>query len=156
MVEYTDYTTSFVVDRTPLEVFTAVNDVRGWWSRDLDGTTDALGAEFVFRAKDIHRSRIAVTGFVPGERVVWTVVENYMNFIDDQTEWVGTEIRFEITPTAAGTELRFTHHGLVPDYECFDICSNAWGFYINSSLRELLVTGEGQPIARADELDPAT
>ena len=31
-------------------------------------------------------------------------------------------------------EIRFTHLGLVPDYECFDNCSDAWGFYINDSL----------------------
>ena len=35
--------------------------------------------------------------------------------------------------------------GLVPEFECFDNCSNAWGFYINGSLRDLIITGKGEP-----------
>ncbi len=146
------YTTTLVVEQTPREAFDAINDVRGWWSRDLDGRTDAVGDEFTFRAKDIHRSRIRITELVPGERVVWRVLDNYMNFVQDQTEWKDTEIRFDIASTDDGTQIRFTHAGLVPDYECFDICSNAWGFYINASLRGLITTGAGEPILEEDGL----
>jgi len=46
------------------------------------------------------------------------------------------------------TEIRFTHEGLVPEYECFNVCSNAWGSYINGSLRSLIRTGEGYPNPR--------
>jgi hypothetical protein len=144
------YATTLVVEQTPREAFDAINDVRGWWSEDLEGRTDVVGEEFTFRAKDIHRSRIRITELIPGERVVWRVLDNYMNFVHDQTEWKDTEIRFDIARTDDGTEIRFTHAGLVPDYECFDICSNAWGFYINSSLRELITTGAGEPILKED------
>ena len=57
----------------------------------------------------------------------------------------GTDIVFEISANAAQTEVRFTHVGLIPDHECFENCSTAWGFYITSSLRSLIATGEGQP-----------
>lgn len=86
-----------------------------------------------------------VTELVPGEKVVWQVVDNHMTFIEDQREWLGTEIRFELFPADGGTELRFTHDGLVPTYECFDICRNAWSFYVGESLRRLAATGEGEP-----------
>jgi len=76
---------------------------------------------------------------------VWLVEDAYLNFTEDPAEWKGTEITFEIADRAGQTEIRFTHLGLVPDYECFDACSSAWGFYINVSLRSLITTGTGHP-----------
>jgi hypothetical protein len=73
------------------------------------------------------------------------VLDGYLNFTQDKTEWTGTDITFDISANDAGTEVRFTHAGLVPAYECFDSCSNAWSFYINTSLRNLITTGAGQP-----------
>lgn len=43
------------------------------------------------------------------------------------------------------TQIVFTHKGLVPEYECFDVCSNAWSHYIGESLLSLIATGKGQP-----------
>lgn len=42
-------------------------------------------------------------------------------------------------------EVRFAHVGLAPQYECYEVCSNAWGGYLGCSLRNLINTGEGQP-----------
>ena len=139
------YTTSFTVDRTPDQVFDAINDVRGWWMTTVDGDNRAVGDEFSYRVPDVHFCRMRVTELVPGEKVVWQVVENRMTFIDDQSEWIGTEIRFELSGKDGGTEVRFTHDGLVPSYECFDVCRNAWTFYVGDSLRSLAATGEGKP-----------
>ena len=52
---------------------------------------------------------------------------------------------FEIEVRDGQTEIRFTHVGLVPEYECFDICSNSWDFYLYTSLRALIRTGRGLP-----------
>ena len=138
------YTTTFTVDRTPAEVFAAVNDVRGWWGKDVEGRTDEVGADFVFEVKDVHYSKIRVTELVPGEQVVWRVVDAHLAFVEDTKEWEDTEIRFEISERGDATELRFTHVGLLPEVECYDACSNAWAFYVGS-LRNLITTGEGQP-----------
>lgn len=142
------FTTAFSVDRTPQEAFEAITDVRGWWSEEIVGVTDQVGGEFDHRYQDVHRCRIRVTELVPGQRVAWRVLDNYFNFIDDQTEWKDTEIIFEISETDSGAEVRFTHVGLVPRYECYDVCSNAWSGYINGSLRDLINTGKGQPNPR--------
>ena len=33
----------------------------------------------------------------------------------------------------------------MPAYECYDVCSNAWGQYITGSLGKLITTGKGEP-----------
>ena len=62
----TSFTTTFSVDRSPQQVFDAINDVRAWWSAEIDGPTDVEGEAFTFRVKDLHRSLIRVTELVPG------------------------------------------------------------------------------------------
>jgi hypothetical protein len=140
-----DYTIAFSVDQSPDEVFAAVNDVRGWWSGEIDGPTDQPGAEFTYRYKDIHFSTQKITEFLPGRKVVWHVVDSRVNFVKDKTEWNGTDVVFEIARKDGRTELRFTHVGLVPAFECYGGCSGAWGFHISDSLRSLITAGKGQP-----------
>jgi hypothetical protein len=137
--------TTFSVDQSPEEVLDAINNVQGWWSEEIDGSSDKLGAEFKFHHKDPHRSTQKITEFVPGKKVVWHLSEARLNFVKDKTEWNGTEVVFEITRKDGKTELGFTHVGLVPAFECYGDCSGAWGFYINNSLCSLITTGKGQP-----------
>jgi hypothetical protein len=138
-------TYTFTVDQTPEEAFAAVIDVRGWWSGEIDGGTGKLGDEFTYRYKDVHSSKQRITELIPGKKVVWLVLDSYLKFIQDKTEWNGTQVIFEVSKQGNKTEIRFTHQGLVPEVECFGACSNAWGFYINGSLRSLITTGKGEP-----------
>jgi uncharacterized protein YndB with AHSA1/START domain len=140
-----DFTSSFTVDRTPEEVFSAINDVRGWWSGNIEGNTEALGSEFTYRYEDVHYTKQKISEFLPNSRVVWHIEEAFLNFTAEPDEWVGTDITFEITPKGAETELQFTHRGLVPEFECFEACSSAWGFYVTKSLKSLITTGRGEP-----------
>jgi uncharacterized protein YndB with AHSA1/START domain len=147
-----NFTTTISVDQSPEEVFEAINNVRGWWSEELDGSTDQTGVEFKFQHKDVHRSIQKIIELVPGKKVVWHISDSQLNFVKDKTEWTGTEVVFEITRKDSKTELQFTHVGLVPAFECYGGCSSAWNFYINDSLRALIRTGKGQPIKKdADE-----
>ena len=149
------FATTLSVEATPDEAYAAINDVRGWWSQDVDGRTDVVGATFAFRGnqdgRNVHRARIEVTELVPAERVVWQVVDNWMGFIDDQSEWKDTRIVFEISATQDGTQIRFSHLGLVSAYECYDVCFNAWTFFLQDSLRALITTGLGDPMKRLAE-----
>jgi hypothetical protein len=145
-----DYTTTISVDRTPQEAFEAITNVRGWWSQEVEGVTDQVGGEFDYHYKDVHRCMVRVTELVPGQKVVWHILDNYFNFIDDQAEWKDTKVVFEISAKDGGAEVGFTHVGLVPQYECYDVCTNAWAGYINGSLRNLINTGTGQPNPKED------
>jgi hypothetical protein len=138
-------TLTFSVEQSPEQVFDAVNNVRAWWSGDIAGETDRLGAEFTYRYKDVHRSTQKITEFVRAKKVVWHVADAELNFVKDRDEWNGTDIVFEIARKGGKTELRFTHVGLVPAFECYGGCSGAWGFYVGDSLHSLITTGKGAP-----------
>ncbi len=140
-----DFTAAISVDQTPEEAFNAISNVRGWWSENIEGRTDKLGAEFSYHYQDAHFCKIKIAELVPGKKIAWHVLDNSFNFAKDKNEWKDTDIIFEISRKGNKTEVRFTHRGLVPEYECFDVCSNAWGSYINGSLRNLIATGRGKP-----------
>jgi hypothetical protein len=171
-----DFTTTFIVDQTPEKVFNAITNVRGWWSEEIEGSTDKLNDEFNYHFEDIHRCRMKITELIPDQKVVWLVLDNYfkpgifkdtsklmsewdakrqnsdgshsspgIELIHDKAEWVDTKISFEISTKENKTQLRFTHIGLVPEYECFEVCVSGWTHYIRESLFQLITTGKGQP-----------
>lgn len=139
------YSTSYLVAAAPERVFEAINSPEAWWMTQIQGQNAAVDDEFGYRVEGVHHVRMQVAELVPASRVVWRVVDNWMGFIQDQSEWVGTLIRFELSEKDGGTELVFTHEGLVPEYECFDVCVNSWAMYINGSLKELILTARGRP-----------
>ncbi len=149
-----NYTTSFTVDHSPEEVFNAINNVRGWWSENVEGDTDKQNAVFYYHYQDVHRCTFKITELVPGKKVKWRVLLNDFSFIKDKAEWNGTEVVFEISRKADKTEVRFTHAGLVPEYECYDVCEDAWNTYINHSLYDLITKGKGDPTQK-DQKDRA-
>ncbi|HYV90159.1 MAG TPA: SRPBCC domain-containing protein [Chitinophagales bacterium] len=140
-----NFTTTILVDQSPKEVFNAINNVRGWWSEEIEGSTDKLNDEFTYHYEDVHRCKMKLIEVVPDKKVVWLVMDNYFKFTKDSSEWKGNKIIFEITRKDNKTQLQFTQVGLVPEYECYDICENSWNNYIHMSLRNLIATGKGQP-----------
>jgi uncharacterized protein YndB with AHSA1/START domain len=138
-----DFTTAFSIDKTPEEVFAAINDVRSWWTGEIDGRTDVVGAVFTYRHKDIHRTTHEITELVPNKRVVWHVTASDLSSFADRHEWDGTDIVFDLTKKGDTTEVRFTHVGLVPTIECYDRCSRAWSFFIADSLKERITSRRG-------------
>ena len=143
-MEQQDFTTSILIDQTPMEAFDAINNVRAWWPGEIEGNTTKLNDEFIYRYKKIHYSKQKLVEVIPGKKVVWLVTDSSLNFVENKTEWTGTKIIFEISEKNNKTQIRFTHQGLVPQYECFDSCSNAWGDIIKNGLRRLITEGKGQ------------
>ncbi len=146
-MENQNFTTAILVDQSPEEVFNAIINVREWWSEEIEGSTDKLNDEFNYHYEDVHRCKMKLTEVVPNLKVVWLVMENHFSFTEDKTEWTGTKVIFEVSKQDNKTHLRFTHLGLVPEYECFETCKEGWSNYIQNSLYSLITTGKGKPNA---------
>ncbi|CAM3427124.1 SRPBCC family protein [Flavobacterium chungbukense] len=142
-----DFTTTIIVNKSPEEVFKAIQNVRGWWSEEIEGKTANEGDEFNYHYEDIHRCKIKLIQVIPNQKVVWLIEENYFNFTKDDTEWTNTKAVFDISKQENKTQLIFTHIGLVPDYECYEVCKSGWTNYIQNSLKKLIETGKGEPNA---------
>lgn len=149
---HADFTTTFEVDETPEAVFQAINNVRGWWSEEVEGITDEIGKTFFYHYKDVHLCKMKVIALEPGKKVEWLVTDNEFNFVEDKTEWVGNRIVFDISRADGKTMVKFTHYGLVPEYACYQVCFDAWTSYIQGSLKNLITTGQGQPNTKEEGL----
>lgn len=145
------FTTSFLVNQTPKEAFDAISHVSGWWTENIEGHSQQLNDEFEVRFGDVHYSRQKLTEVVPEKKIVWLITDSRLNFLKDKSEWTNTRVSFEIIERNKQTEVRFTHLGLVPRVECYSACSNAWGDYINQSLRNFIATGKGKPTKKEVE-----
>lgn len=108
-----DFTTTLLINQSAREVFNAINNVRGWWSEEIEGSTDKLNDEFTYHYKDVHLSKMKLIEMISNEKVVWLVMDNHFNFTKDKNEWKGNKIIFEITEKDNKTQLQFTQLGLV-------------------------------------------
>ncbi|MGJ1240855.1 MULTISPECIES: SRPBCC family protein [Sphingobacterium] len=145
MMKKDDFKISITVEAGAQRVFEAINNVRGWWSQNIEGPTAALHDEFIYHYQDVHRCRIRIETMETDRKVVWRVLENYFKFTQDEREWTNSSIIFDIVEDEGTTTLHFTHRGLNSQMECYQVCHDAWTYYIADSLRQLILTGLGQP-----------
>ncbi|MEO8769883.1 MAG: SRPBCC domain-containing protein [Ferruginibacter sp.] len=134
-----NFTTTLLVDQTPTEAFEAIKNVRGWWSglhsEAFSGNSDKLNDEFTFRAGDsAHYTKQKLVALIPDKKITWLVTESKLTFVENQTEWTGTKISFDISKENNKTKIVFTHEGLVPELECYNSCTPAWTQYIQERL----------------------
>ncbi len=138
-----NFTTTIEVPNSAEEVFTAINNVRGWWQGDINGHTQNLNDEFTYEMAPYHVTKQKVVEWVPNKKLVWLVTESSINFVADKKEWLNTTISFDIIAGTNKTQLIFTHQGLVPEIECYGGCSGAWEQLIQKSLYSLITRGKG-------------
>lgn len=140
-----DYSASFLTKQDPASVYRAITNFRAWWSQQIEGNTDTLNETFFYHYKDVHMCKIRLIEAVPNKRLVYHILDNHFSFIEDKTEWINTKLVFEISSAGAETKVTFTHEGLNATHECYEVCNDSWGNYINKSLYNLITSGEGAP-----------
>ena len=144
-METSDFVSTLLVNQTPEVAFQAIKNISKWWSEAIEGNTDKVNDEFIYHYKDVHYCKMKLVEMVPNQKLVWLVLDNYFKFTKDKSEWIGTKLVFNISQKDDQTEMKFTHEGLVPQYECYEICREAWTNYIQNNLHSLITTGKGQP-----------
>jgi len=53
-------------------------------------------------------------------------------------EWLNTILQFQISEERNITSIKFTHKGLLPELECFEVCKNGWDYFFLKSLKKYL------------------
>ena len=143
-MEKQDFTTTILVDQTPTHAFNAINNVREWWSKNVDGNTEKLNDVFTYLSRDTWVT-FKIIESVTDKKIVWRVTDCYLPSFKDKTEWKNTDVVFEISEHENSTQINFTHIGLVPEVECYNACIKGWTQYVTVSLLNLLSKGKGQP-----------
>jgi len=142
------YKQSFIIKANPAMVYAALTTprgLRGWWTQDCDITAE-VGGTIHFRFGRTHKE-MRIERLEPNREVRWLCTGAHIdvNHLTHKDEWVSTQIVFRLTPDGNGhTRLVFEHLGLVPAFECYDLCSDGWRYFLNS-LQQFVETGHGTP-----------
>lgn len=141
-----DYQKSIIVQKPVGEVFTAITEhISNWWTNDLSGSASQTGDRFMI-AFGKTKKTMEITEVIPNEKVVWRCVEAYidMDSLENKSEWVDTDLIWNLNTDQQTTTLSFLHKGLNKNLQCYDVCENGWNTFL-SSLEMYLNTGQGKP-----------
>ena len=144
-MENKDFTCSITANVTAKQAADAISQVSAWWAKNTEGHSAELEDVFTVRFGETFVT-FKITEFIPDTKIVWTVIDNYLPWLNNKTEWADTKVIFEISATENNqTSIHFTHQGLTPQVECYNDCFAGWTGHITGSLLNLLTTGKGQP-----------
>lgn len=135
------YSTSLAVKSSAAKVLEALSTkIEDWWG-DQDKPAQQLGDIFTISWGEPWY-QFKVVEYIPNKKVVWECIDSNQ-IIGDlegvQKEWVGTQLKWTInTVNENEIELHFKHEGLVPEFICYDVCSNTWDSFIAVNLKEYL------------------
>ena len=127
------------------DVYTALTEQAGlksWWSEHsvIEPTVGSQGRVSFYNNAVTFKFR--VEELIPGEKVVWAMVEG-------PPDWLDTTITWSLSADEGQTMLHFAHRGFASTDGNFAGVNYNWGWYI-TSLKFLLEKGEGMPHTDAD------
>ena len=144
------YSTEIQISAKPESVYKAITkDIDKWWT-ELSNQALQVGDPLVVRFEKTTSWVMTVSEAIQNRSLVWKVTEanHELDGISAKDEWKGTTITWNIDETETGSKITFTHEGLVPALECYDICEAGWDYFLGS-LKNYLETGKGNPYQQA-------
>ena len=139
-----NFHTRITVNAGAKEAMKKINQVDLWWAKNFTGRAEQLNDQFSVRFGETFVD-FRISEFVPEKKVVWKVTDCNLHWINNKKEWNGTDVVFELSGNANGTEIDFTHIGLVPGVECYNDCEVGWTGHITQSLVKFINEGKGMP-----------
>ena len=142
------YNKKVLISSDSKEIFTAINqNVQQWWG-NTDTPVSKVGHEFT-TCFDKTYWKFRIIDLTPYRKIVWKCFEArhvHNGYNDIEKEWVGTFVHWTIESISSKeSELSFSHDGLTPDLNCYEICTPAWDRFVTQSLKSFVETGVGMP-----------
>jgi len=135
---------AITVNASAAEAMKRISEVNLWWAKNFTGSAEKLDDKFSVHFGDTFVD-FQISELIPNQKVVWTVTDCNLHWINAKKEWKGTRVIFEITAEDTRNKIDFTHAGLVPGIECYNDCEEGWTGHITGSLVNLINNGKGNP-----------
>lgn len=139
-----DYTCSIQGSVPAKEAYDKIARVSEWWAKNFEGNAQKLGDTFTVRFGETFVD-FKISEAVPDRRIVWQVANCNLHWLKDKTEWNGTSVAWDLSPSNGTTTVTLTHHGLTPEVECYGVCENGWNGHVQNSFLQFLIGGKGVP-----------
>ncbi|MCE4314388.1 SRPBCC domain-containing protein [Xanthomonas hortorum pv. gardneri] len=139
---------SIVIAAAPEVVSAALSEPRQlarWWTREVSLGNGRVRLDW---SRQGWRVGLSIDEGADHRLVCWRCHDSNML---DSDAWKGTVMRFELHSTSQGTQVEFVQSGY-RESPCKEACARGWRFFLGSSLKRYVETGEGMP--SADMLAP--
>ena len=139
-----NYHSSISANISPAEALEKISRVDEWWALNFEGSAKSLDDIFTVRFGTTWVT-FKITEAIQDKKIAWHVIDCYLPWLNDKTEWTGTTVVFEVSDKDNFTTIDMTHIGLVPEAECYNDCEKGWDGHIKESLFTLITEGKGMP-----------
>ncbi|MGN6616135.1 MAG: SRPBCC family protein [Ilyomonas sp.] len=142
--DYKNFHRTITVNASAKEVMKKISQVNCWWKKDFSDSAEKLNDIFTVPFGEPSFVDFKVSEFVPSKKMVWKVIDCYLPWFQNKKEWNNTEVVFQLSEENNKTKINFTHIGLVPEVECYNVCEKGWNSHINN-LKQFINEGKALP-----------
>jgi len=137
-----NYECTISVNTTPSKAFNAITqEMSSWWT-EMTSVINEIGDKTTAKFEDGTTWSFEVTTLEKDKVIeLYCYEANHIHPVttpDMRTEWKGTTLKFQLEANENGTTIYFTHVGLTPDINCYDICHAGWDFFFGSAFKAYL------------------
>lgn len=143
-IENKSYHRTITVNAPAEETIKRISQINHWWKKDFSGKAEKLNDTFTVPFGEPSFVDFVVSQFEPGKKLAWRVTDCYLPWFNDKKEWNNTEVVFDLSEQNGKTKIDFTHVGLVPQIECYEVCEKGWDGHIKA-LETFVNEGKGIP-----------